>query len=470
LAEALAHYSQALIAEATLGGADSSLRHTRLAVGKDPAYLPLAVKVAVGHLVRKENDQALRVLHRAMAHHPDSPEVHLLLGVVYQLIDNTEMAASEFREAIRLAPDRPDVYMRLASLYAAEGRLRKVGAILEEALTRCRNRAVLFEFCDNMGRLYLKGDDPRTALLFFDLLRAGKPDNADAREMTARCYLLLGKTRQAMVLLRELERAQPENAGILLLLGEVCEAREDLASAEDYYDRAVRVTPGDVRAWVKLAYFRGQTDPDGAVKTLQEGVARNPDDFNFRVFLGIFFSSRKEFEAAMAEFAAVERAAEKQPEIVAILQPQFYFRYGAACEQAGHIQEAERLLERCIALDPEFAQALNYLAYMWAVKKVDLDKAQDYVERALAIEPDEGAFLDTLGWVYYQKGAYKEALTYLEKAVARMPDDSTVTEHVGDVWAALENPRQARRFWKLSLKQDPLNIGVRKKLNSLEAK
>ncbi|MEI6150352.1 MAG: tetratricopeptide repeat protein, partial [bacterium] len=135
-----------------------------------------------------------------------------------------------------------------------------------------------------------------------------------------------------------------------------------------------------------------------------------------------------------------------------------------------HIQEAERLLERCIALDPEFAQALNYLAYMWAVKKVDLDKAQDYVERALAIEPDEGAFLDTLGWVYYQKGAYKEALTYLEKAVARMPDDSTVTEHVGDVWAALENPRQARRFWKLSLKQDPLNIGVRKKLNSLEAK
>jgi Tfp pilus assembly protein PilF len=120
-------------------------------------------------------------------------------------------------------------------------------------------------------------------------------------------------------------------------------------------------------------------------------------------------------------------------------------------------------MERCVALDPEFAQALNYLAYVWAEKGVNLDKAHEYVTRALKLQPREGAFLDTLGWIYYRKGAFREALDYLQQALG-IEDDPVIADHVGDTWSALGEPAKAERFWRRSLKLDPSSTAVRAKL------
>lgn len=468
LAEALAHYSQALIFESSLGGFEASLRHSRLAAEHDPAFLPMTLKVAAGYLTRKENDRALLVLNRAKAYHPDSLELHLLLGIVYQLSGQVRMAAREFDVAIRLAPTRPEAYVRLATLYAAEANLKKVLATLDAALVRCRHHAVLLEFCDNMGRLYLQGGQPRDALQFFDRMRTGQPDNLVVKELTARCCAALGDYRRAVALLQELTVSQPENVKIVLLLGEVYEAQGDWVRAEECLVRGVQALPQDVLSWLQLANLQIKHAPARAVKTLREAMKHNPGDLSLRAFLGLLYSRQQQFEAAIAEFKEIEDAARKNPALAKALQPQYYFWYGTTCDQSGRFQEAERLMERCVALNPDFAEALNYLAYMWATKGLNLDKAQEYVTRALKLQPEEGAFLDTLGWVYYQKGAFREALPYLKKALARMPDDPVIAEHMGDVWAALKNPRQAKRFWTLSLKQAPDNDAVRKKLGRAE--
>jgi tetratricopeptide (TPR) repeat protein len=465
LAEALAHYSQALIFESTLGGFDASLRHSRLAAEHDPSFLPMTLKVAAGYLTRKENDRALLVLNRAKIYHPESVEVRLLLGIVHQLSDHAVLAAREFNSAIRLAPARADGYVRLATLYAAEARLKKVLSTLDAALAKCRDHAVLSEFCDNMGRLYLQGGRPAEALQFFDRIRADQPDNPAIKELTARCRAALGDYRHAVTLLRELEASQPGNIKIVILLGEVYELQGDWVRAEECLIRGVQALPQDVMTWLQLANLQLRLSPDRALKTLREALTHNPGDISLRAFLARLYSRQQQFDAAIAEFEAIGRAAEKDPALARTLQPQFFFWYGTACEQGGRFQDAERLLERCIDLNPDFAQALNYLAYMWAAKNMNLDKAQEYVMRALKIHPEDGAFLDTLGWVYYQKGAFKESLTYLNKALDRMPDDPVIAEHLGDVWAALKNSRKAGRFWRLSLKQAPDNAAVRNKLN-----
>jgi tetratricopeptide (TPR) repeat protein len=462
LAEALAHYSQALISESTLGGFDASLRHSRLAAEKDPSYLPLTLKVAAGYLARKENDRALMVLNRAKAYHPDSVEVCLLLGIVHQLNEKPDKAEAEFKDALQLAPDRSDVYVRLATLYAAESRLKKVLATVETGLSKCRDRAPLTEFCENIGRLYLQSGKPREALAFFECIR--QPDHPAVKELTARSYASLGEYPKAVALFRELEHSQPENIRIVLFLGEIYEAQGDLARAEDYLSRGAQALPQDVLTWLQLANLQLRTSPARAMKTLRDAIVNNPDDLSIRAFLGFLYSRQKQFEAAILEFAAIEREAAKNPAVAKTLQPQFYYWYGSTCEQAGHMKEAERLLERCIALGPEFAQALNYLAYIWAEQGVNLDKAQDYAQRALEVEPGEGAFLDTLGWIHYRKGKFDEALKYLQKALADMPDDPVISGHVGDTWAALKTPRKARQFWLLSLKMNPENAAVRKKL------
>ena len=464
LAEALAHYSQALISESTLGGNNSSLWHFRQAAQKDPAYLPLCLSVAASYLARRDYDQALFILSQARAYHPDSVDLSLLLGIVYQLKQMPRQAIREYQAATRAAPDRADAYVRLATLHATEEHVRAALSVVDAGFKRVKDPARLIEFCDSMARLYFAGNQPAYALPFLERIQARKPENLPVKEMIARCQAATGHRREAIALLLEVEKEQPGEVAANLLLGELYEAEGDLTQAEEALSRVAKSPAADTAVALRLAMVQLKTGRAKAVKTLQDAAASHPDDLGIRAFLGLLYSHQKQYAEAVKEFEAIESVAEKDPVAATRLHPQFYFWYGSACDQMGRFKDAERLMERCVAMDPESAQALNYLAYLWAERGVELDKAQEYVEKALKLDPGEGSYLDTLGWVYYKKGAYHEALAPLKKALATGVADAVVADHLGDTWFALQDQDKAVRFWKLSLRQDPGNVSVRQKL------
>src|SRR5207247_1682915 len=84
--------------------------------------------------------------------------------------------------------------------------------------------------------------------------------------------------------------------------------------------------------------------------------------------------------------------------------------------------------------------ALNYLGYTYAEMGVRLDEAEKLIRRALEIEPDDGFYVDSLGWVYYQRGDYRRAVEHLERAVELAGDDPTVAEHLGDAYSRAGHP------------------------------
>lgn len=144
-----------------------------------------------------------------------------------------------------------------------------------------------------------------------------------------------------------------------------------------------------------------------------------------------------------------------------------YFYYGMVAERTGRYQEAVELFEQCIKLNPEAAEALNYVAYMWAERGTNLVKAQQYVERALSKDPDNPAYIDTLGWVYYMRGDYTNALREIERAHKLMPEDPIIAEHLGDVLAALGRKPEAVTYWMSALKINPTNDSLRQKLQRM---
>jgi tetratricopeptide (TPR) repeat protein len=146
------------------------------------------------------------------------------------------------------------------------------------------------------------------------------------------------------------------------------------------------------------------------------------------------------------------------------VQPLFYFWYGQACDRAGHVEACERQIERYLAANPNSGEALNYLAYMWAEQGRNLDRAMDYVAKALKLDPDNGAYLDTLGWIYFKRGDADSAVTYLTRAVKREGDAPAIMEHLGDAWYALKKRDKAVSLWLKSLKLAPENQGLRNKL------
>ncbi|HTH46630.1 MAG TPA: tetratricopeptide repeat protein, partial [Candidatus Limnocylindria bacterium] len=128
---------------------------------------------------------------------------------------------------------------------------------------------------------------------------------------------------------------------------------------------------------------------------------------------------------------------------------------------------AETYLLKTLELKPDFDEALNYLGYSWADRGVNLPRALEMIEKAVKAEPENPAYLDSLGWVLFKLGKPKEAIAPLEKAVQLSPEpDAAVLDHLGDVLLAANRPEDAREAWRKSLAAEK-NDAVQRKLDDL---
>jgi len=152
--------------------------------------------------------------------------------------------------------------------------------------------------------------------------------------------------------------------------------------------------------------------------------------------------SRQRYHLALP---LADRALGELPEEIDVL-----FLAGVAYERTGDVRRAADAFQALIERSPRHPQALNYLGYMWAERGENLEQALALVERALAIDPDNGAYLDSLGWVYFQMGRHESALEHLERA-AELEADPVVLEHLGDAYQALGRSADAAEAYTRSL-------------------
>ncbi len=148
---------------------------------------------------------------------------------------------------------------------------------------------------------------------------------------------------------------------------------------------------------------------------------------------------------------------------------QALFWLGAAYERTGRIADAEEQFLRFLDIEPDSAPVLNYLGYMWADHDINLAQALVYVERAVALDPDNGAYVDSLGWAHYRLGNFEEARGHLERAAGLVGDDAVVLEHLGDVYSALGETDDALRLYRQALDLEGENAAeIEKKLQHLD--
>lgn len=464
LAEALAHYSQALISEVTLGETQASLRHFREAAACDPSNLPLSLKVVVDCMGRRDYTGAVSVLQQTARYHPKSVEIQLLLGTIYQTQERREDAARAFRAAIRMDPARPDGYVRLATLHVVGLDSHRALKVADEGFARVKDRDALLEFCESVGRIHLAAKDIPGALPFLTRILRYCPGNDGIRELVGRCYAVQGRDRAAVAEFEILLEKQPNSSQILLWLGEIYELNGDLRRAQEMFSRAVKGIPSDSLASLRLAAIQMVGQPEQGLATLKEAVVAYPGDMRIRVLLAVLYMRLDRCHEAVGEFARVAAMMERDEAVAKSVQPQFYYWYGEACELAGRKDEGERYVMKYLKANPDSGDALNYLAYLWAERGEHLDQAMNYIGRALKAEPRNGAYLDTLGWIYHKKGDDSSALKYLLLALKDTGDEPAILEHLGDVWYGLNQRGKAIRVWKKSVKMNPESLSVRAKL------
>jgi tetratricopeptide (TPR) repeat protein len=137
------------------------------------------------------------------------------------------------------------------------------------------------------------------------------------------------------------------------------------------------------------------------------------------------------------------------------------------CERLGKKKEALEAFVKIIDIDSADATAMNYVGYMYAEKGESLEYALALIERALAIEPNNGYFIDSRGWVFYQMGDFDEAYADLVRAAA-LVEDAVIFEHLGDACVKLDRIPEARDAYDRALVLDPLNNSLKKKRGGLK--
>ncbi len=226
----------------------------------------------------------------------------------------------------------------------------------------------------------------------------------------------------------------------------------------------------------------GQNDKARGV--FQAALDREPDHTGFAFERAQTLMRDQDWDGATRAFETLLPKVESN----ASLLMRTLYGLARANERADRFQTAVRLFERLIAINPDHDEALNYLGYMFAERGIRLGEAQQFIQRALEKDPENGAYLDSMGWVYYQMGVLERAREYLQKAIHVEEDalqnladtdprhlDSmhenlaVIHEHAGDVEAALEQKDRARAHWSRARSYDPDNEALVKKLGELEA-
>jgi tetratricopeptide (TPR) repeat protein len=138
------------------------------------------------------------------------------------------------------------------------------------------------------------------------------------------------------------------------------------------------------------------------------------------------------------------------------------FQLGSVQERAGDRKAAEAVFLEVLKKNPEHAPSLNYLGYMWAENGVNLERAQEMLTRAVGQDPDNGAYIDSLGWVYFRLGQLDLAEKYLTDATRLLPRDPTVHEHLGDVLAKRGDMQRALQLYRTAVDLDPESKDVDK--------
>ena len=526
-AGALAHFVEGMGFEQN-GEMDKALEAYRKVLNVDPGQSALASRVAALLIQQEDYPQAIDVLKDAIKANPNVAEPYHQLAFIYaKYLKKMDQAVDYANRAIALNPADIEAYQRLCEIELAAGQEQKAIEALERA-TKIRSddpsfwtqlgklyAAVLFspdsqpkpDELKRVNEIFKKAvenakDDPailkdaadyyassqqlKEAIPIYLRVIELQPDDANAREKLATGFILTDQRGKAVELLEQIIKEHPEKYQPYDLLAQVLddearslqrenrleEAKAKFAKVAANYEQSLLINPNHAGTYLRLAelLLGPLKDPERAVRFLAEARRRFPGAPEIVYYLAIAQREAKQTQRAVVTFEEALRDAQLDQDNE-IVNAKFYFNYGVTAEQAGLYEKAADLLRRSITLDPANAsEAYNYLGYMWADHNMHLDEAREMIERALESDPNNGSYLDSLGWVEFRQGKFDQALADLLRAVKNMDrEDPIVFEHIGDTYLKLHRVSEALESWQKAFALDPKNTKLAEKIESTKA-
>lgn len=387
-------------------------------------------------------DEALKDGQEAARVDPQNIEAHYLLGRVYEAKRDLDAANKSFAEVLRLNPHAAVAQMKLASIAMQKNSLPSAIQLAEQAATQ-------------------------------------QPGNLAAQLLLARSLVASGQLDRAAVVTERLVQAAPQVGVVQTQAGMLALAKHDRAAARAAFENALSLddrlvealgalasmdledkVPGRARARIverlqrtprnsSLLALAGRTwattgDAAKGEEYLRQAIEADPSNLDAYSSLGALYFSQRKLQEAAAEF---DKLAARQPGAVGPAT-----MVGLILQAQGKEQEARQRYERLVGANPEAAVASNNLAWMYASRREQLDRALQLAQAAVAQSPENPEFNDTLGFVYIRKQLPSLAITPLRLAIDKSPANPSFQYHLGLAYSQTGDKAAARQALERALK------------------
>ncbi len=438
--------------------------------------------------------EAIKLYYQVLERDPDNESVHLRLGLLYSHQESYDKAEKIFRQLLKKNGDSYFARLSLARLLKETEKFDEAVQEYEKALALNWSKELAYE----IGNYFAGRKKHADALRLYTSITENDPFDERARLSRVQAFLDMEKNDEALEELKNISTFSKNPANIDLIISKVLLRKNDEQKAKDILEKLVResanpearymlallaykdknypsalthlglILPGssdfEDSVYLQIRIFNETDVKDKGIALLRKHIAKESSRRPlFYALLAALYHEKKEDLAAIS---LLEAAVSIYPD-----NPQLFFDYGLMLDKNGMEELAINKMMKVLELQPDHAEALNFIGYTWADKNIRLKEALEYIEKAIALKPDNGYIVDSLGWVYYRLGNYPGAIKELNRALELEPGDPHIHDHLGDAYRAFGKRTEALEHYQKALKMfedDQEKAAVQEKIDVLE--
>jgi len=409
-----------------------------------------------GTIADEMGDYYRAIFHyqEALRYDSSTAFIYVALSQDYALLGKPDVALQLLDRALAIRKDYiPALEMKLVLLRGMDASDEAHGVLKSLLQAEPRNTDYLRQFLAVNLQLGYFDDADAT---FSQIAAVDSATDLLMRQVVA-VYLATGETERAVRWLKELISGDSTDATLFFALGTSYLQMGDTTSGESLIRQANELEPSVARYWIARAYLLlNRDDYENTLVLLDSALTRvEPAPTLFNLQGTALHRLHRQLEAveALEKSLTLDSSSFATMGTLALIY-----------DEMDSLNQAVEWYERAIMLSDSAPLYLNNLAYTYAVRGLNLDHARLLAEKALHADPENGAYLDTMGWIEYGLGRYRSALKWLHRARRTSENSPSTMEHIGDVYWKLGSPNKARRYYREALQMDPGNEAIQQKL------
>ncbi len=366
-------------------------------------------------------------------------------------------------------PDNLNTLNLLSEYYASTGKEENAKDVLSEALERnARDPQSLM----NLAGIYIQEQKWDSAGILISAFLSDKVILPEQKLMVAQ-YMVTKQQeaplntqlkKQTGLALEAYTKSSVEYGPAFTLSGQYFAQINEVDKALENLEKGTELLPEDDIAWrLRLQLLLSENRLEEAIEVGQKADKNVPEDSFIQFFLGSAYMLDDRNEEAVTWLEQASRAPARKP-----FKSVVFSTLGNAYSNLGNSEEADRVYELALRYDPENHNAMNNYAYNLSVRGENLERAKELALRALELDAENAAYLDTMGWVFFKLGNYEKAKRFIKASVDIDGKDTSaeVLEHLGDVYEKLGNVKEAKKWWKQALEKDSKRSYLKEKIQS----